>query len=192
MSILSKILEAIQRGASELESAAIKFDTYVERQKQIQSATIDMISGYQLERRYIDVAWESAERELEIERKYASDPQGRKRFEEIRAELEAKLEAMPNMPKSQNSAEYACVDLRPPARHPNPEVATAIEQKYTETAAECAAALNDVLRRLERQRGMRPLFEEKLIGIGGAQILARIKALEAGREWRHVPSAVLN
>lgn len=185
MSILSKILEAVQRGASELESAAIKFDTYVERQKQIQSATIDMISGYQLERRYIDVAWDSAERELEIQRKYASDPQGRKRFEEIRAELEA----IPNRPKSQNSAEYACVDLRPPARHPNPEIATAIEQKYIETATECAAALNDVLRRLERQRGLRPLFEEKLIEIGGAQILARIKALEAGREWRHLPSA---
>lgn len=174
MSILRKILGAFQRGTSALEAATIKIESaatklnvYVERQKQIQAATIDMLSGYELERIRIDAAWNSVERELKLQRELGPDPEARARFEKYRAELEAKLEEMPNRPESRELTEHKCGDLRPPERHQDSEVATAIEHKYSETVAEYSAFLKDVLRRLESQRKLRKNFEEKLISLGG-------------------------
>jgi len=182
-------LRALQRGANKLATAVDELDAYVERQKLIQAATIVMLSGYKVERHRIEVALGAAERGLQLKGKLDADQEFKKRFEKYYAEYRALFDETPDKSTAAGPSDHKCVDLRLPSRHRDPEIASAVERKYTETINDYSEFLREVTQRLQRQEGLRDIFEEEMLSIGGSQILGRIKSFEAGKEWSYTSTS---
>lgn len=182
------LLGGIQQGASKLANAFDVLDTYVDRQRQIQSATTDMMSGYEVERHSIEIALKSAEEGLQLKLKLDADQELKRLFEKNHSRLEALFVEKSDASTSEGSLEHKCVNFSLPSRHPDPEIAAAVERKYAETMHEYSTFLQEVVQRMQRQQGLRIVFDQKMQSSGGSQILKRINCFEAGREWRYVPN----
>jgi len=184
---VNSFIDGLNTAVDELEAA-------VALESEIQEATLELRSGYDIERARIQSVMESSkERLLANRRRLAMSEAERALFEAKNAEIWAAIEKpLSELDESvgktyRSPPQIALTDLTAPVPHENPAVAAAAQRDHASLVREYSRFLAAVVTRLQREKELRAIFETEMNAQAPA-LLWRIECFEAGGDWQSVAS----
>jgi hypothetical protein len=173
-------VSGFSRGLSE-------FAEFADTQHTIQNALSPFKLAFCAERARIEGALKAAKVMSETDRWLRTmTPERRARNEELKARLER---AWDEAGEGENNnrdklPEITCADFTARPRNGGSTVANAVEAQLDLLLAEYSKLLSSVTKDLNGDADLRATFEERMREAGAADLLKRISAFEANREWR--------